>query len=694
MSVKQNLTFNIVIPVLIITIIGLVATIFFVSTTAKNSITNAEMDEVVHALQIMDNSVLEESETLSSLLDYIISDLSESERNMSSINATKRYLENTCKNNNLENIAILTMEGTPYVTVKLSTFQNESEINAITAARTGEPIVTKTATNSSVLITTAGLIKAQDGRSVIIILQKALSSANFLNKNANMLNCELSLYIEDTCIGSTLTELIGSKIQDQKILNAVHKDKSLYSIHNELNGQDMLSVFAAYPVDDSDRNVMCYIGKDFSHAKAIINELLNKIIPTILIILTTILVVIIFIMRRNVVKPVKNALNAFKNLNGDNGKADLAYRIPIERHDEIGDMCEEVNKFIGTQNNMLLKVNHVCESLQEESETLAAASQEAAGATSEIMANISSIKGSVRKQNEALDTVTESLKQNIDGITVLDANVETQSSGIVQSSASIEEMVGNIASVSNSVDKMAEEYRLLINIANQGKQRQDEVAKQVNNMAQQSQHLAEANSVISQIASQTNLLAMNAAIEAAHAGEAGKGFSVVADEIRKLAESSSAQSKAIKNELDNITKIIGSVVNASSTSVREYEQLTEKVSTTEHLVQEIDNAMTEQREASQQVLIALHEINDATAKVQNTQKQMTNDMNIAKGRVSNLEDISRSVESGMTEMHEGAKEITIASQHVSDMAFATKKNIRELDELLDNFILSTDTPQE
>ena len=113
---------------------------------------------------------------------------------------------------------------------------------------------------------------------------------------------------------------------------------------------------------------------------------------------------------------------------------------------------------------------------------------------------------------------------------------------------------------------------------------------------------------------------MNAAIEAAHAGEAGKGFSVVADEIRKLAENSAAQSNSIKKELETIGQVIAKVVETSEISVKEFEKITEKVSSTESLVQNVDSTMSHQHESSKQVLANLQDVDDTTSTVLKTAK--------------------------------------------------------------------------
>lgn len=690
MKFKDKLIFNIVVPLFAITIVGLVALFFVISASTSRAILEDEKESLTHKFNMMNKVVSDDMQSL--LKDVRALQASPISIDLNSRTKTLNLLQQLAAVYAVDNVALLDMEGVPLYATLNSIFESVSEKQAIAAAVANNPTAVITSVHDMVMITTAGKITTEEGDSLIIVLQELITSLDFLGEYAELLDCDLTVFSGDKRITTTMVDssgrsLAGTKINNQEILDAVHKNNEIYIGLIESDGMKYFGQYSQFPTNDPGSQIMVFAGVSYDHAQEIIDELIKMIIPSVAIMIFLMTIALLYILMTKILRPVKKTIVAFENLNSSTDTADLTQRIQFKVKNELGEICKNVNEFIGSQHDIMKEVDECGTSLQSVGETLASASQQSAGAIQEVMANIDSVKSSVSKQASALNSVQDVINSNIRGITNLDQLIENQSAGIVESSASIEQMVGNITSVSNSVNKMADEYQSLIKIVKDGKQRQDDVAVNVNTMAQQSEHLAEANSVISQIAEQTNLLAMNAAIEAAHAGEAGKGFSVVADEIRKLAENSAEQSKAIKLELDNISKSINTVVKASEISVEDFVQISDKVIGTERLVREIDNAMVEQKEASHQVLQALHEINDATTNVQSTSKQMANDVNSVKEQADNLEIISRTVEGAMNEMSLGIHEITIAAHHVSDMANSTRENIDHLDKLLSRFTL-------
>ena len=690
MKIKDKLVFNIVVPLLAITLVGLVALYFIISSSTSRTILEDEEKSLTHKFNMMNKVV---SDDMNDLVDEL-KNLGKTpiDIDINSGVRTQRYLQSLVSALDVDNVALLDYTGKALYATSNSIFESVSEKQAIASAMANNPVAVITCIHEMVIVTTAGKVSTENGDNCILVLQELISSDKFLGEYAQLLDCDLTIFVGDKRVASTMVDasgrsMVGTKIANQEILDTVYKNNEIYLGLIESDGLKYFGQYALFPTNDPGSQVMVFAGVSYEHAQNIINNLIKMIIPSIAIMIILMSIALLYILSTSVLKPVKNTLVAFENLNSATDSADLTQRIEFKVHNELGEICNNVNEFIGSQHDIMKEVDECGTSLQSVGETLASASQQSAGAIQEVMANINSVKSSVAKQSSALNSVQDGILSNIRGITNLDQLIENQSAGIVESSASIEEMVGNITSVSNSVNKMADEYQSLIKIVKNGKQRQDDVAVNINTMSQQSEHLAEANSVISQIAEQTNLLAMNAAIEAAHAGEAGKGFSVVADEIRKLAENSAEQSKAIKLELDNISKSINTVVKASEISVEDFVLISDKVVSTERLVREIDNAMVEQKEASHQVLQALHEINDATTNVQATSKQMANDVNSVKEQADNLEIISRTVEGAMNEMSLGINEITIAAHHVSDMANSTRENIDHLDKLLSRFTL-------
>lgn len=361
-------------------------------------------------------------------------------------------------------------------------------------------------------------------------------------------------------------------------------------------------------------------------------------------------------------KVISDAMQAISN-----GKADLTARIPEAGGSELTALAANCNKVIGSLNTLVKNLQGETGVLTETGDGLLTRMQSHIDEVNAAGKNIDGIVAQINRQKDSIDSITEEVNNVDTEIRSLDGRISEQSNAIQQSSSAVEEISSNIHSVHKNIETIIYEYETLVKDSADGLKIQDEVSMQINGIAQQSENLTEANEAIAAIAEQTNLLAMNAAIEAAHAGDLGKGFGVVADEIRSLAETSSAQSEAIKKLLEGISSAISGIVVSSQKSASSFDSMGNKISQLESLIKEVQNGMNEQDIGVHDILNTMKRLDETTAEItsssahiKDASKKLAVGAKDLRGMAAETEEKSGAVKMEMVAMKNAAKDAVSA----------------------------------
>ena len=387
-------------------------------------------------------------------------------------------------------------------------------------------------------------------------------------------------------------------------------------------------------------------------------------------------VAIIWFVARRLVDPVKHTVVALKGI--AQGDGDLTVRLPLSGYDEVTQVSHYFNETIEKIGNTLKTVEKNSKVMEKVGDKLANDMEQTASSVHEISANVESIKQQAGIQAESVSTTLSTVEEIIQVIKNLNASIESQAASVAESSSSVEEMVANIASITSTLEKTDGAIKELSNSTRDGKitlQKSNEVTTKI---AEESGSLMEASSVIQHIASETNLLAMNAAIEAAHAGDAGRGFAVVADEIRKLAEDSAIQGKTITSTLKNLSGEIESLSSSSKIVESKFNIIFKLSEEVKEMSENLTEAMREQANGSAEVLNAIRDINSITQEVQTDSAEMLHGGENVANEMKKVDELTRIITSSMNEMVSGAVQISNAMQEVSEITQRNRNSIKNL----------------
>ena len=385
-------------------------------------------------------------------------------------------------------------------------------------------------------------------------------------------------------------------------------------------------------------------------------------------------------------RPIIKLFDALKSV----AEGDLTTTVAVQSRDEIGELAGYFNTTLEKIRNLIGTMKHKIDALTNTGHELSSNMAKTSESVDEISVNFEAMKSKMSKQEESASEADKAVKNIKSLIDEMSALTDEQSASVNTSSSAVEQMTANINSVTKSLIANSQNVTELTEASANGKSGLQAVAEKIQEIAKDSEGLLEINSVMDNIAAQTNLLSMNAAIEAAHAGESGKGFAVVAGEIRKLAESSGNQSKTTAAMLKKIKASIDSITVSSNDVLSRFEIIDNGVKTVSTHEMNMRNAMEEQEIGGKQILESIGRLKEISVSVKDGAGEMLKSGDHLNRQTTEFITISNESMTGMNDIVNGAmKEIKAAVTLVDEMSAENTRNFEDLKAESEKFKVET-----
>jgi methyl-accepting chemotaxis protein len=383
---------------------------------------------------------------------------------------------------------------------------------------------------------------------------------------------------------------------------------------------------------------------------------------------------------------VKNIQVANKALRGiAQADADMTRKLALSSKDEIGELGSSFDFFIEKLRELVIGVKSVISETIDINTQISASTEETSSSVTEITAIFESMGKEIGALESSLSRTVSSIERISASVSSVDRQIAGQASMVEESTAAITQMISSLENVDRAASAKQAAAEGLNVLAAEGRAQIEDTRQVFMEVVARIESIQEMVDTVNAIASQTNLLSMNAAIEAAHAGDSGKGFAVVAEEIRKLAGTASEASLGITALIKDVTESVSRTEANVLETAQTFDGIRAGIGGAVDAFTEIRHAVAELTVGGKEVLAASQQINEVTSAVRSGSSEIAQGTRSILESSEGIRDAASHVNGGIAEMNQGNKEIMRAMQNMVDLSLGLDRLVKRLDEKFGEF---------